>query len=146
MKTGIACVLFILLMWGGIYVYFRLNKEKLLGKVTETVSARLNGEATIKDIGINFLINFPYITLRLEGVTLRDSMYKVHHHDLLRANKFFISSSTFQLLTGQVEPSKIVIEQGELFMFTDAGGYTNTYVSASPSKEGKKNVLPGASG
>ena len=65
MKTGIACVLFILLMWGGIYVYFRLNKEKLLGKVTETVSARLNGEATIKDIGINFLINFPYITLRL---------------------------------------------------------------------------------
>ncbi len=137
-KIAITCIAIILFIWGGIYIYFRLNKEKLLSKVTETVSARLNGEATIKDIGINVLINFPYITLRLEGVTLRDSMYKVHHHDLLRAKKFFISSSTFQLLKGQIEPSKIVIEQGELFMFTDAGGYTNTYISTSPSKDGKK--------
>ena len=138
LKIAVSCILLILLFWGGIYIYFRLNKEKLLGKVTQTISARLKGEASIKDIGLNFLINFPYVTLRLEGVTLRDSMYKVHHHDLLRARKLFISSSTFQLLTGQIEPSKIVIEQGQLFMFTDAGGYTNSYITTSPSKEGKK--------
>ncbi|HEX6181953.1 MAG TPA: AsmA-like C-terminal region-containing protein [Chitinophagaceae bacterium] len=138
LKTAIACIVIILLFWGTIYVYFQSNKEKLLAKVTQTISERLNGEATIKDLGINFLVNFPYITLRLDGVTLRDSMHKVHNHDLLRARKFFISSSTFQLLTGQIEPSKIIIEQGQLFMFTDAAGYTNTYVTASPSKEGKK--------
>ena len=138
LKTAVACIVIILLFWGAIYVYFRVNKEKLLAKVTRTVSERLNGEATIKDVGINFLVNFPYITLRLDGVTLRDSMHKVHNHDLLRARKFFISSSTFQLLTGQIEPSKIIIEQGQLFMFTDAAGYTNTYITTSPSKEGKK--------
>lgn len=138
LKVAASCILLILLIWGGIYIYFRLNKAKFLDKVTQTISTRINGEATIKDIGLNFLVNFPYITLRLEDVTLRDSMYKVHNHDLLKAGKFFISSSTFQLLKGEIQPSKIVIEEGQIFLFTDAAGYTNSYITSAKPQNGKK--------
>lgn len=136
LKAAAFCILILLLVWTGIYIYFRLNKTRLLEKVSQTVSARLQGEASIKDIGINFLVNFPYITLRLEDVALRDSLYKIHRHELLKAKKIFVSSTTFQLLKGKIEPSKIVIEQGQVFMFTDASGYTNTYITASRG-EGK---------
>ncbi|HYF32593.1 MAG TPA: AsmA-like C-terminal region-containing protein [Chitinophagaceae bacterium] len=140
-KIAVACILLVFLTWTGIYIYFRLNKERLLQKVSETVSSRLSGEATIKDIGLNFLVNFPYITLRLEEVTLRDSMYKVHQHHLLKAKKFFISSTTFQLLKGKIEPSKIVIEDAQIFLFTDANGYTNSYITSPPAKDGETKKL-----
>ena len=140
LRITVICILAILLMWTAIYIYFRLNKESLLAKVSQTVSARLSGQATIKDIGLNFLVNFPYITLRLEDVTLRDSMYKVHHHDLLKAKKLFISSTTFQLLKGKVEPTKIVIEGGQIFLFTDAAGYSNGYIISPPPQANAKKL------
>ncbi len=140
LRITVICILAILLMWTAIYIYFRLNKESLLAKVSQTVSARLSGQATIKDIGLNFLVNFPYITLRLEDVTLRDSMYKVHHHDLLKAKKLFISSTTFQLLKGKVEPTKIVIEGRQIFLFTDAAGYSNGYIISPPPQANAKKL------
>lgn len=133
------CIFLILLIWTGIYIYFLLNKERLMDKVSQTVSARFSGEASVKDIGLNFLVNFPYITLRLEDVTLRDSLYKQHGHELLKAENFFISSTTFQLLQGKLEPSKIVIENAQLFLFTDKSGYTNTDITRpQPQTSGKK--------
>jgi hypothetical protein len=123
-----AAVLLILLIWTGVYIYFRLNKQKLMDKVTTTVNEKLEGEVTIADIGLNFIVNFPSITLRLDGVTLRDSMYKVHQHDMLKARKIFISASTFQLISGKVSPSRIVLEDAQIYLFTDGNGYTNRYL------------------
>src|SRR5829696_6988810 len=138
--------LIILLLWGVIYIYFRANKASLMAKVSKTVSEKLKGQARIKDIGINFLVNFPYVTLRLDEITLRDSMYAVHHHDLLKARKLFISATTFQLLKGEIHPSKIVIENAELFLFTDGRGYTNKYIISRDNKDSSKtnySSLPG---
>lgn len=110
-----------------------------MAKVSKSVSEKLKGQAAIKDIGINFLVNFPYVTLRLDEITLRDSMYAVHHHDLLKARKLFISATTFQLLKGEIHPSKIVIENAQIFLFTDGRGYTNKYILSSDSKDTSKS-------
>lgn len=136
----------ILLIWAVIYIYFRLNKASLMAKVTSTVSTKLKGQAEIKDIGLNFLVNFPHITLRLDGVTLRDSMHQVHRRDLLKAKKLFISTTTFQLIKGKLHPSKIVVENGQLFLFTDGRGYTNKYIISQDKKDSSTagySSLPG---
>jgi hypothetical protein len=135
-----ATVLIVLLLWTAIYIYFMANKASLLAKVRQTVNEKLRGDIQIKDIGLNFLINFPKITLRLDEVALRDSMYAVHHHELLKARKLFISSTTFQLLKGELHPSKIRIEDGQIYLFTDAGGYTNKYLTQPKNKDSSKSA------
>lgn len=127
-RIAVATVLVILLIWTIIYIYFRANKASLMAKVTKTVSTKLRGQAQIKDIGLNFFVNFPHITLRLDEVAIRDSMYQVHHRDLLKARKLFVSTTTLNLIKGKLDPSKIVIENGQLFLFTDANGFTNKYI------------------
>ncbi len=131
--------LIILLLWAVIYIYFRANKASLMAKVTKTVKEKLRGDVQIRDIGLNFLVNFPSVTLRLDDVTLRDSMYPVHHHELLKARKLFISSSTFQLLKGELHPSKITIEDGQIFIFTDGRGYSNKYITSPKQKDTTKS-------
>lgn len=130
LKVLSAFIIILLLLWTGIYIYFRANKADLLVKVQQTVSERLRGQAQIQDIGLNFLTNFPHITLRLDNVSLRDSMYPVHKRDLLKARKLFVSAATLPLLGGKVQLSKIVIENGQLYLFTDANGYTNKYITS----------------
>jgi hypothetical protein len=146
LRVAIATIAVMLLIWAVIYIYFRLNKASLMAKVTSTVSTKLKGQAQINDIGLNFFVNFPHITLRLDGVTLRDSMYQVHHRDLLKARKLFISATTFQLIRGKLHPAKIVIENGQLFLFTDARGYTNRYIISQDKKDSSTvnySSLPG---
>lgn len=125
----IGTVATILLVWGGIYIYVKVNKQKLLARVSKMANEKLKGELIIQDLGVNFLVNFPYITLRLEGVSLRDSLYSQHKKELLKAGKLFISAPTFQLLTGGIQPTKIVIEQGQLYLFKDSSGYSNRYIT-----------------
>lgn len=132
----IGTVVTILLVWGAIFIYVKVNKEKLLARVSALAQDKLRGELVIEDLGVNFLVNFPSITLRLEGVSLRDSLYSRHRRELLRAGKLFISAPTFQLLTGAIQPTKIVIEQGQIYLFTDSSGYTNRYIT-SPKDEKK---------
>ncbi|MGB8195164.1 MAG: AsmA-like C-terminal region-containing protein [Chitinophagaceae bacterium] len=126
-----AAVLIMLLLWAAIYIYVRFNKAELLIKVSKAANERLRGQLIIKDLGVNFLVNFPYVTLRLDSVSLRDSMYSTHKHELLQANKLFVSAPTMQLLTGKIHPSKIVMEQGQIFLFTDGNTYTNRYLSSA---------------
>ncbi|HEY0679281.1 MAG TPA: AsmA-like C-terminal region-containing protein, partial [Chitinophagaceae bacterium] len=135
LRILLGTVVVILLLWTAIYIYFQANKASLLTKVSNTVRSKLKGEVLIRDIGLNFLVNFPNVTLRLEDVSLRDSMYEVHQHELLKADKLFISSTTLDLLKGRIQPSKIVVERGRVFLFTDGNGYTNRYLTSSNDKK-----------
>lgn len=140
LKLLTATALIILFLWAAIFIYFRANKADLLAKVRKTVNEKLHGDIRIKDIGLNFFVNFPNVTLRLDEVALRDSMYPVHHHELLNAKKLFISSSTLQLLKGELHPSKIRIEGGQIFLFTDGRGYTNKYLTSPKNKDSSKSA------
>ncbi|HYE53306.1 MAG TPA: hypothetical protein VD996_00630, partial [Chitinophagaceae bacterium] len=140
MKTGAACVLLILLIWAGIYIYFRLNKDELLHKVMATASTRLKGEVKVKDIGLNFFADFPRIMLRLEDVTVHDSLYAVHKQELLKAKKLFVSTRLLEMFSGRIHPSKITIEDGQIFLFTDGNGYSNRYITSPDEGESKRSV------
>jgi hypothetical protein len=135
----IGAVATILLIWGGIFVYVKVNKQKLLARVSKMASEKLKGQLTIQDLGVNFLVNFPYLTLRLEGVSLRDSLYSQHKKELLKAGKLFVSAPTLQLLTGGIQPTKIVIEEGQVYLFKDSSGYSNRYIT-SPDESKPKSA------
>jgi len=93
------------------------------------IKNRIGGDARIGDWEISLFRHFPSITLHLSKVSLRDSLWQQHHHDLLNAETLDISLSLFRSLTaGKVSIGKVYLEHGTVYFYTDTTGYTNKYL------------------
>jgi hypothetical protein len=140
-----------LLAWLLIGGYAILNKQSLLKKASTELQKRIGGEASIGDIDISFFRHFPNITLHLSKVALHDSLWKLHHHDLLSAENIFIRFSFFSLFSGHPRVDKLFLQQGSIYLFTDSTGYTNLHgilnrkQDASPKTAQKETLLPAIS-
>jgi NurA-like 5'-3' nuclease len=114
----------ILTAWLFIYLYFRSHKNEILQKTTAFISNRVHGTVVIKDIGIDFPSTFPYVSVNLKDVSIRDSTFNKHHHELLHAEKFLLRTNPFKLVTGNLEISKVQVERGAIYIYEDSGGYS----------------------
>jgi AsmA-like C-terminal region len=142
---GICCIL--LLAWILAGTYILLNKQSLLKKARTELSKRAGGEVNIGDIDISFFRYFPEVSLHLSKVSLRDSLWQQHHHDLLQAENIFIRFSFFSLFSGHPRVDKIYLQQGSIYLFTDTTGYSNTSIlqklkQGNPDKTPQKEVKP----
>jgi len=109
------------------------------------VRNRLGGEMTIGDLDVAFFRHFPNITVRLDKVSLRDSLWSQHHHDLLQADKIYLNMSLVRSLwTAKVTIGRVYLEHGTVWLYTDSTGYTNTYLfrSRKPAQPGKEANPP----
>lgn len=147
--SGIIALL--LLAWLLIGGYAVLNRQSLIKKAGTALQKRIGGEAHIGDIDISFFRHFPNITLHLTKVSLQDSLWQQHHHDLLSAENIFIRFSFFSLFSGHPRVDKIFLQQGSLYLYTDSTGYTNLNgilnrtQDASPKTPQKETLPPGVS-
>lgn len=139
----ILCLLF--LAWVGLAIYVQLHKRSILDKAQNAVKTHLQGDARIGALEISLFRNFPSITVRLSAVTLRDSAWQQHHHDLLDAADIYVSCNLWKsLLHSSVALGKITLEHGQIYLYTDSTGYTNTYVLHERSAG--KSTKPGNGG
>lgn len=136
---GIFCIL--LLAWILAGTYILLNKQSLLKKARTELSKRAGGDVNIGDIDISLFRNFPEVSLHLSKVSLRDSLWQQHHHDLLQAENIFIRFSFFSLFSGHPRVDKIYLQQGSIYLFTDTTGYSNTSV-LQKLKQGNQDKTP----
>ncbi|HWB92259.1 MAG TPA: AsmA-like C-terminal region-containing protein [Puia sp.] len=141
---AILCLLF--LVWLGLAGYVQLHKQSILEKTREAVKTRLQGEARIGTMDISFFRSFPAISIRLSAVSLRDSAWQQHHHDLLNAREVYVSWNVWKsLFDRRIELGKVTLEHGQVYLYTDSTGYTNTYLLHSrtaPKTAGKAPDLP----
>ena len=123
----ILCLLF--LFWAALAIYVDRNKDDLLKKAQTEINGRISGTLKIGHVDFSLFRHFPSITLRLTDVTLRDSAWSQHHHDLLQAGDVYVSASLFRsLIKRHVELSTIFLENASVYFYTDSTGYTNTYL------------------
>jgi len=121
------CLLF--LLWAALAIYVDRNKDDLLKKAQTEINSRISGTLHVGQVDISLFRHFPSITLRLTDVTLRDSAWPQHHHDLLHAGDVYVSASLFRsLLKRQVELSTVFLENATVYFYTDSTGYSNTSV------------------
>lgn len=117
----------LLLAWLLLVGYILLNKPDLLKKVSTEIKDRTGGNGSIGDIDISFFRHFPHITLHLSKVVLQDSLWQLHHHDLLNVESVDLRFSLFgSLFSGKPRVSKVFLEKGSIYLFTDSTGYSNT--------------------
>jgi uncharacterized protein involved in outer membrane biogenesis len=121
------CLLF--LLWVLLVIYVEWKKDSLLEKARSEISARIGGTLHIGHLDISLFRHFPAVTVSMTDVSLKDSAWQRHGHDLLQADRLYISFSPVQsLLHGRVELGKVFLEKATIYLFTDSSGYTNTYL------------------
>lgn len=138
---GIA--LFLVLLYLGLAVYISLNGHVLKNKLSEKIRERTKGEVIIGSISPAFFKTFPFISVEINQLTLRDSAYNIHKIDLLKVDKAYLRISLFKLLS-DVKMNRIILKNGQLNLFTDTTGYSNTYLFKTADKENGKVQKPSA--
>ncbi|WP_316819034.1 AsmA family protein [Pedobacter nyackensis] len=126
--TFAALVAFVLLLYVGLAFYVNTNNKTLLAKITTQLNKNLNGSMTIGSMDPTFLKGFPGVSLRLNNVIIKDSLWNTHRHNLLEASEFDVSVNMLGLLKGNIEIGKIGINNSTIYLYTDSNGYTNTAV------------------
>jgi AsmA-like C-terminal region len=143
---ALLCLLF--LAWLAVAGYVQLHKRSILDKAQNAFKTHLQGDARIGALDISFFRNFPSITVRLSAVILRDSAWPQHHHDLLNAADVYVTCNLWKsLFARRVELGRVALEHGQIYLYTDSTGYTNTYIlkgkgSDKPGKPGSGPDLP----
>jgi hypothetical protein len=117
------------LFWVILAVYISWKKDSLLEKARMEINARIGGNLRIGNLDISLFRHFPAVTLSLTDVSLRDSAWGRHGHDLLKAGRVYIACSVLRsLIHGRVELSTVFVENATLYFYTDSSGYSNTYL------------------
>jgi uncharacterized protein involved in outer membrane biogenesis len=94
------------------------------------------GELKINKADITVWQTFPKLGLTLENVTISDSF---SHSPFLKADKIVVKAGLIDLMGKPVNISSVKIKNAAIHTFTNANGYTNTYVLRSqPSQKQKR--------
>ena len=141
------CLLF--LLWVALAIYIEKKKDSLLEKARAEIGARIGGTLRIGHLDISLFRHFPAVTLQLTDVSLKDSAWEGHHHDLLQAGSIYVSCSVFRsLFAGRIELNTVSLEHATIYFYTDSTGYSNTYLfkarsdSSRPAEQNKPADLP----
>lgn len=135
LKIGGIVLSLVFIVWILIAAYVYTHKEELLLTVSSQLNEDLNGKLSIERMEPSLIRGFPGISVSLENVLLRDSLWIHHKHDLLRAKNVYISINALSILSGSPTIKDIRIKDGEIYLFTDSNGVRNTDIFR------KKNVV-----
>ncbi len=133
-----------LLLLAALSIYVTTNNEFLKRKLSEAINKRTSGETQVGEISTGFTETFPFLSVKISDLTIRDSAYARHKIDLLKAEKAFVRISIFRLLFN-VKPDRVILENGRINIFKDTTGFDNTYVFKTADKEKKESDKPDAS-
>ncbi len=120
-------LLLIFLLWGLVYYFVAVNKKPLIQKINTEANKKLKGEVHIGDLSLAFWKDFPHLMLEIKDVSIRDSLYEQHQHELLHAERIYINASWGELFSKITTVEKISLENVSIYAFTDSSGYNNTY-------------------
>ncbi len=134
----------ILAIFIGGKTYLKLHKKQVISYIETEAKKQLNGgELQIKNISISFYQSFPRFAFTIDSLTIRDSLWYLHHHDLISASKVYATIDIFKLLFGKISIGRVRMESPHIYLYTDSFGYTNTSIfkkKTPPKKSSSKNI------
>jgi hypothetical protein len=135
--------LLFLAAWLAMAAYVHAHRNEILANLTQQISREMRGELQVESMEPSLLHGFPYVSLTLKSVSLRDSLWGTHHHSLFECRSLFVSVNPFALIGGRLELRKITASDGSIFLYTNARGYSNTYLlhSRDSSKQGRAAIV-----
>ncbi|MEJ7683878.1 MAG: AsmA family protein [Segetibacter sp.] len=118
----------LLIVYIAAYAYVASNKKSIILQIKGQVADKLNGEVQIGNISLGFLSTFPNISVLLEKVLIKDTLFSQHQHPFFRSEKVYINLSITGIIRKNNPVNGIRIENGQLYVYKDTSGYTNAYL------------------
>ena len=126
-------------IWLGVAAYVTTHREKVLNTVTAQLNENITGILTVESMEPSLIRGFPGVSVSLKNVLLKDSLFDVHGHNLLKAKELFVSVNTFSIILGKPNIQTIRISDGDIYLYTDSSGYQNTQLFRSKAGQGDKS-------
>lgn len=134
----------ILLAFIGGWIYLKQHKKEVITFIESEAKKGLNGGTLhIGDISIGFNHTFPRLAFTIDTLTLRDSLWLLHRHDLISATRVYATLSFFKLIVGKIDIDRVQLEKPHIYLYTDSLGYSNTSLfkkNDPPKKDAPKNL------
>ena len=127
-----------LLLWLGLLLFVHYNKKTFADIITKQINEQISGTIEIKAIDVTFFKGFPDVAFELKSVTVKDSLWNLHHKDVLNVERAYASISLSSIFKKDAFIKKLTIENGNIYLYTDANGVSNSNIFRK--KEKKKDT------
>lgn len=121
-------IILVIITWLAAAFYISRNKKEVLSTILAQLNKNLNGQITATGMEPTLLKSFPGVSVSLNGVLLRDSLWVQHQHNLLKAQDIDVSLNVLSLIVGNVNINQIAINDASIYLYTDSTGYSNTSI------------------
>lgn len=121
-------IILVIITWLAAAFYISRNKKEVLSTILAQLNKNLNGQITATGMEPTLLKSFPGVSVSLNGVLLRDSLWIQHKHNLLKAQDIDVSLNVLSLIVGNVNINQIAINDASIYLYTDSTGYSNTSI------------------
>lgn len=111
-----------------------INKKEIIEQVRHEISEELTGDVKIGDVNISYFTTFPKVSVLLENVSITDTMFSKHNHPFFKAERLFAQINIIRLIQKKDPLSGIRVDNGQLYVYTDTSGYTNSYLFSGKKK------------
>lgn len=125
-----------LLAMTAVSIYVASSKDKLLGLLNTNMNDAVLGDLKVGKTDITVWSSFPDIGIRLEDVSIKDSVY---HQPFLQAGEITVKAGLFGLMGNKLKIASVKIEDAQVHSFIDSNGYSNAYVIKPKNKSKKQN-------
>lgn len=112
-----------------------MNKKAIIQRVTTTINQKIKGDVSFGNIDITLFSSFPSFAVKLENVSIKDSMFAQHGHTFLQAENIYAKIGFLSIIKLKPEPKKLMLENATVYFFKDSLGYTNEYLLQSKQKD-----------
>lgn len=131
LKAALVILAVFIIGFIAIFTYVSLNKEKIIAQVTREIGEKVNGNLSVEKVELSFLRNFPSVSVLLHNVSLTDTMISQHKHTFFKAKELFVNLAVMRMIQKKSPLKGLRIDGGEMYLYTDTSGYTNTYLLSS---------------
>ena len=137
-------VLVVLLIYTLFGVFLDTKHDEILAEVNHYTKENFKGDIAIGDLNLLLFRDFPSLTIELQNVTVKDSLWAVHKKTLIESEYLYAKIYPWKILFGNLEINKVTLKNATLDVYTAENGYSNFLALAQRKvvkKEKKDPVL-----
>lgn len=114
------------LLFTGLVYYLAVSDQERVPRIIQQVSEQELGVQTSFDhYQFRYFDHFPFLSLSLYNLTLRDTAFEQHHRELLRVRELDLVFRPLHLLQQQVVVRSVSVDSARIQLYKDTSGYTN---------------------
>ncbi|GAA4436856.1 hypothetical protein GCM10023091_15290 [Ravibacter arvi] len=130
-------VFLLLLTLVTVWAYY--NQEAIIAKARQQAESSLNGKLEIGGFSFKPFSSVPGLTFSMSDIRLTDSLFHTHQKPFADIKRLEVTFGLETLFLWNISIRKILVEEGEVFIFVRRDSYSNTSIFQVKKREEKRD-------